>query len=401
MSGITPILDTLLHQVLGKRVDTPVVRDQPAPVSAATSEDAVQSARSDSRLHQQSQSRLGDIAGALDRGHPAQALSKSGEVPSSTQTHLSRAATDIAALLAKFPASSVATRSVQAPLFAETPMQSSALASAIREAIVSSGAFYESHLLRWSQGTFPSRALWREPQAWLALTFRPIAGSPLSLSPGQNAWLKSLPLSRALSSTPESAPVASRGASQPSFQGPLLAVSTRVATSSAPHGNGAPAHLDASRAQGGGTAAPAPDAAMMRSHQLGSQAAPETLQSLVRHQLELLVSPQVHWSGDIGPSTPVSIHMQPEESPDDSRAPRAGEAGIVEAWRIQVQVNSPQLGEIKLTLENRADQWKIGIRPDSATAVEPLEGAVAGLQSRFQNARIRADVTLTRGETDE
>ena len=32
MSGITPILDTLLHQVLGKRVDVPVARQTPEPV---------------------------------------------------------------------------------------------------------------------------------------------------------------------------------------------------------------------------------------------------------------------------------------------------------------------------------------------------------------------------------
>ncbi|MFC6330267.1 hypothetical protein ACFP3N_16810, partial [Alloalcanivorax gelatiniphagus] len=50
MSGITPILDTLLHQVLGKRVDVPVIRDLPSPVRPLQPGQALQAVHSDSRL---------------------------------------------------------------------------------------------------------------------------------------------------------------------------------------------------------------------------------------------------------------------------------------------------------------------------------------------------------------
>ena len=42
MSGITPILDTLLHQVLGKRVDVPVARQTPEPVRPTQEADTAQ-----------------------------------------------------------------------------------------------------------------------------------------------------------------------------------------------------------------------------------------------------------------------------------------------------------------------------------------------------------------------
>ena len=50
MSGITPILDTLLHQVLGKRVDVPVARQTPEPVRPLSPAEAPPAVRSDSRL---------------------------------------------------------------------------------------------------------------------------------------------------------------------------------------------------------------------------------------------------------------------------------------------------------------------------------------------------------------
>ena len=100
MSGITPLIDTLLHQVLGRRVDTPVVKDQPLPVSATASTDAIQPARSDSRLHQQGGERVAAMPSGAGREGVSQLPVAPGlaKVPSA-QLHLSHTATEIADIL--------------------------------------------------------------------------------------------------------------------------------------------------------------------------------------------------------------------------------------------------------------------------------------------------------------
>ncbi|MCO7218134.1 hypothetical protein NH448_23220, partial [Halomonas sp. OfavH-34-E] len=50
MSGITPLIDTLLHQVLGKRVDVPPTKDPNAPVQPVDPGRGPGAVHSDSRL---------------------------------------------------------------------------------------------------------------------------------------------------------------------------------------------------------------------------------------------------------------------------------------------------------------------------------------------------------------
>ncbi|MEP7205426.1 MAG: flagellar hook-length control protein FliK [Casimicrobiaceae bacterium] len=52
-----------------------------------------------------------------------------------------------------------------APLLALPPREPALLATALREAVVHSGLFYDSHLARWVAGDYPVAALAREPQA--------------------------------------------------------------------------------------------------------------------------------------------------------------------------------------------------------------------------------------------
>jgi hypothetical protein len=63
-----------------------------------------------------------------------------------------------------------------APLLPAPPAQADALAPALRQAIVESGLFYESHQAQWIAGRYAPEALAREPQARHAA--RPPAGVP-------------------------------------------------------------------------------------------------------------------------------------------------------------------------------------------------------------------------------
>ncbi|NOG32330.1 hypothetical protein HLB35_12235 [Halomonas sp. TBZ9] len=106
MSGINPLIDTLMHQVLGKRGDAaPRVLNEPVrPVDPGAGPQAL---RSDSRLDGRADPRLSE----LNRLPPSLDLARQGgrsELPAgqqgSTQTHFSLAARSIADVLLRFPA---------------------------------------------------------------------------------------------------------------------------------------------------------------------------------------------------------------------------------------------------------------------------------------------------------
>lgn len=77
-----------------------------------------------------------------------------------------------------------------APLSAE-PGNATRVAAGLKEAIKTSGLFYESHLAGWVEGTASKVELLREPQAALALPAGPAAtAQPHHLAPGAEALIQ-------------------------------------------------------------------------------------------------------------------------------------------------------------------------------------------------------------------
>lgn len=169
MSGITPILDTLLHQVLGKRVDVPLARELPEPVRPTAPADAVQPARSDSRLNPgapQPQP-LRDTGERPPPGGAPPASDATAVERSSTRTQFSAAARTIADLLLRYPAPEAAIRP-SAPLLADGDTgDTTVLARRLQASVDRSGLFYESHLRNWSLGKIEPGRLAFEPQMQL------------------------------------------------------------------------------------------------------------------------------------------------------------------------------------------------------------------------------------------
>lgn len=189
MSGLTPLIDTLLHQVLGKRVDVPVSRDPHAPVTPVDPSRFTRPAHSDSRLQGEPSSTNTEAlatkqtTGNLSRPAAAASLSRSGEpANASTVSHLSKSAWRIAELLQRFPA--VPSRLVPPrPLLDTMPMRLSTaqasgtnslfsdehanivheLSGRLNGSVRDSGLFYEAHLARWFKGDMDITQLAREP----------------------------------------------------------------------------------------------------------------------------------------------------------------------------------------------------------------------------------------------
>lgn len=400
MSGITPILDTLLHQVLGRRVDTTVHKDQPTPVSPSTSANAIQPARSDSRLHQQGRGQLGEIShGSLDaRARSSLPVPAAQTGQPSAQTHLSRTATEIADVLAKFPPSTMSAIKPFAPLLQAAPASADSLSGLLSRSIAESGIFYESHLLRWMAGSYPRSVLWREPQAWLALSFRPLDSTVSPLSPSLHGWSVLLRSGNRMSGdgVSEQAP----GAMSARTAGPWIPLASSEQARSVflrPSNSWGTGNLGSSPPSALSIGDSVPTTAATQAHQL-SQQAPESLQALVRHQLELIVSSSLRWEGQLWPGVPLTLTLveSPEGSVDEeSTRKESAESTCQGRWRGELCMTLPRLGEITMTLEaTGGEAWQIAIEPHQDTSRAPIEMGLGSLEARLQQGGLSAEVRI-------
>lgn len=174
MSTINPLIDTLLHQVLGRRGDVSNQRLMDQPIRPIVPGEGPRALMGDARLdgRDAASTALRDTALRDMRGLPSQLdggrLPQRGDAqalpPGSTQTHFSPAARTIADVLLRFPAPPAVMRP-EAPLMnAAEPASPGQLASRLEASVRDSGLFYEAHLKRWFQGDTSRQQLLREPQ---------------------------------------------------------------------------------------------------------------------------------------------------------------------------------------------------------------------------------------------
>ncbi|MDA3921253.1 MAG: flagellar hook-length control protein FliK [Salinisphaera sp.] len=193
MSAITPILDTLLPQVLGRRADLerlatlfpnaplgrvrrageslPLDTRLPNPTNVQRGgESARASATTAGNASvQASAAQAGRSAtGVTTRGHAATSSGASAALAASTSTalHLTRAGDVLASVLARFATAPLVRSTRNAPLVDGGSRPAPAvLAALLAGEVGQSGVFYESHLLQWLRGQYPASALAREPQS--------------------------------------------------------------------------------------------------------------------------------------------------------------------------------------------------------------------------------------------
>lgn len=432
MSGITPILDTLLHQVLGKRVDIPSQRELAEPVKPVWSAEGPRAVRSDSRLESRDASRLPTTPVTVDTADAqrgAETASRTDARAGAPPPALSPGARVISSLLARFPSSPSVLRAPE-PLFdAAAAPSRDAVAERLLGAIRDSGLFYESQLARWYRGEVPRQQLERQPQmarwherapgpapsvpqrqastlpsaaavaplqsgsprsSWFAgAVFRPVAAepSPLTMAPGRGALVPTAAKAAVTPAAPGDVPVASSVNASPGSQ--AQGVWARAADASAGIGSDTALHRTDNDAP------PSP-----------ARAGPvldESLQSLVRHQLELLVTPTVRWEGDVwaGLFMALVVHL-----PDASERERGGEADRdheSDDWQSSMRLELPSLGTIRVSLAARDTRLRLTLAAREADTRARLAPRVDELRQRlvacgFSDTR----VTLTAGsESDE
>lgn len=380
MSGITPLLDTLLHQVLGKRVDTPPPQDLNQPVKPTSPAEAPRALHSDSRLDARSQPPplpgTGRTPGAASHGANPPATTPS-QSPASTQIHFSRSALTIADLLTRFPAPPSSVRP-PAPLITDGQAATPAsVASRLEESIRHSGLFYESHLARWFKGEMPRQRLQQEPQMWRTLQFTlPGDATPSGLAgPRDLPFLTGTPLARGADAVPHGPPAGPSPTSSASTSPPPPTPAAALA---------GPSASAAALSTGAAAAREAPTEPLPQTP--SGPGVHESLQGIVRHQLELLVTPTLRWEGDVwsGLFMALMIPLTPgQQERPDGEAEAQRQRGEQRGWRSEIDLVVDGLGRLKASLWMDAERVEVDLRLASESTRERLEGDLESLRNRL------------------
>lgn len=382
MSGLTPLIDTLLHQVLGKRVDLPTARPLNPPVTPLLPSEAARAVHSDSRLDARLPQVLLDVAGrpASSPGQPAPPPAQA----SSATTTLSPAARTIADILLRHPAQPSAITPPAPLLTGKADVPADQLAGSLRQSISSSGVFYESHLARWYRGELPLQALLREPQTWAAQL-------PQAAPTGERSLLAQLLAPKLFPASAAAVPVASVG------QGGSGLVPRAGAEVSAPAAGApqvVPVEAEAEAEVAGvrrsalslamealagddpewSVPAQARDAAVLK----------DLLQGVVRHQLELLVAPVLRWEGQVWPGVFMALLIQaPEDEGGGSgRESVAAEDEAVQ-WQVRFTLQLERLGVLDVAVSWRGEKLSLRVVSESDELLARLEADRPQLQTRL------------------
>ncbi|RTR04423.1 flagellar hook-length control protein FliK [Halomonas nitroreducens] len=416
MSGITPLLDTLLHQVLGKRADVPPPRVLNEPVKPTAPAEAAKAVHSDSRLETRSPAPSAEGLARPGRQGSAQPAVTSGASPTpSALTHFSASARTIADLLLRFPAPPSAVTPAAPLVSSGQAVASPALAERLQGSIRDSGLFYESHLARWYKGELPREQLAREPQAWRILRFTPLmaaatagqAGTMASVGQGMSSARlvkAALPPAPFLPTGVQAPPAAERQApplpaSASPRGGPAVAATPAGTASAAPAATAASAAQAAERAAPEGAPRVSAEAAVEgRRPEGGRELIHESLQGLVRHQLEMLATPSLRWEGDVWSglfmalviSLPQGRRDEPEGGDDAERRRERGHGG----WRSELDLEVAGLGPLKVSLWMKEARLDIDLQSADEAALARLEAGLETLRQRleghgFEDVRLR------------
>lgn len=163
MSGITPLIDTLLHQVLGKRVD--LLRSLPTnpPVKAPV---AIESARPLSDDAQLDMSTSTTTSQGISRNSTINTAIPS--MPMNAELNLASARTRFSET-AQLISDALLNTEGESPVISTTkpilgdkpvfPISTQQVAQKLQQSVGQSGLFYESHVARWYKGEVPLKTV--------------------------------------------------------------------------------------------------------------------------------------------------------------------------------------------------------------------------------------------------
>lgn len=388
MSGLTPLVDTLLATRLAQRVDLVPLKPEleiAGPGAVTQVEKVTNDIRLPSRAALQQQLGVG-LLKSDQRGH-LNAPARPGETVS-----LSLAARAVSAIL-DIQAGATAKIIGTEPLLPHSqPPLPHLLSATLARTVANSGLFYESHLAQYAAGTRTLAELAQEPQARLDTTIKAVVEALSADAAGQYSGLSTpnngrsvevgrMPVAVAIAPSPaetgEGMGVNSENAGVPHALNPLSAgpaVSaepTHLAASGnesrlREYGNGS--IQDAGEQDGAGKihGASTPDAS--RSNAPGLAGIHPEAVALVRQQLELLAVPVFRWAGEAWPGTPMDWEIHEER---DEREAAADMQALPRTWSTRLALTLPTLRdvEVRISLAGNKLQVHLAARENATLAL--------------------------------
>lgn len=132
-----------------------------------------------------------------------------------------------------------------------------------------------------------------------------------------------------------------------------------------------------------------------------------SIRATIRHQLELLAAPVIHWQGFAWPDVPMNWVILPQawedmsaqEQPEQDAAEREAES---EPWVSKIALTLPHLGEVNVRLRIVDETVDLAIEAQQA---QVLEQAKEQLQMRFEQLNVQVrELTvkaMSKDATDE
>lgn len=341
MSGVTPLVDTLLATRLAQRVDLVPLKpgvEIAGPEAVTPAEEVANDVRLPSRAAMEQQLGVG-LSKSAQRGH-ADAAAGAGDGVS-----LSAAARAVSAILEG--RAGAAGKIVGTEALLPLPSSLAGLAASLARTVANSGLFYESHLAQFAASTRTLAELAQEPQARLAPSLKAVLGPPAA-GPADSA--------QALQSSERSALLENAYASPQDAEGQE------------------PAAKQAGAA--------APDA--LRSHAAGLAGIHPNAVALVRQQLELLATPVFRWGGEAWPGVPMDWEIEEEarqaaaddDDDDDEAAPRT--------WSTRVTLTLPTLKEVEVRISLVGSLLQVHLAASENATRDVLAESRAELPERLQ-----------------
>ena len=343
MSGLSPLVDTLLATRLAQRVDLVPLKSEvqiAGPEAVAQVEEVNNDIRLPSRAAVEQQIGVG-LLKSDQRGHGGMA----GQTEQAVT--LSPAARAVSAILES--QSGGAARVIGSePLLAlsQPPPSPAEIAATLARTVSQSGLFYESHLAQFAAGARSLDELAREPQARLEgnLKAAPVA-------PGLPNLLDAL--------DPDSAQLA---------QSRDVAQAHRNAYASIQNAD-APALAAKNHDENMASTARASAPSLAGIHQ--------DAVTLVRQQLELLAQPAFRWSGEAWPKAPMEWDIRQDERDfsGDEAAPRS--------WSTRLTLALPSLKEIEVRISLAGNALQVRLAASEDATRDRLSEAHAELPARL------------------
>lgn len=377
MSGVTPLVDTLLATRLAQRPDLVPLKSQAAiagPGAPTRVEKVVNDVRLPSRAALEQQLGVGLAHGDTGKhnaprsGHPGETVT------------LSAAARTVSAILEPSAGSAPKIQGHQ-PLWPHPPPPvAQQMTAALARTVATSGLFYESHLQQYVAGTRTFSQLAQEPQAHLEAMGKVLGEMPGTGAQGpvQDRAPNGVPRAGPLAFTapdailpddmtgrsPASVSRASHGAAagHPAAGSDVPALKDEVGTEELPAGEPDTRAADAPRSN---TAASA-----------GLGVHPD-LVALVRQQLELLAVPVFRWSGEAWAGTPVEWEIREE------REEAAAEQAPQGSWSTRLSLSLPALGVVEVYLRLAGTSVRVDLAAQEGATVALLRGSSGELPGRL------------------